>query len=188
MKRNVTVRFPGKQCIFLLMLTLILITTGCGNSKPDEKNMLKPTEIATLDGQRLSYEDSQKDIEKILGTDSSELLTYYMLEYPDSIQILYRRDADKNLGPAVSFIVESSQFVTYKGIKVGDSWEDVKGRLELTAQNGNFYSILFDGNKMIDPMTEERDDSWIMITYSLDDNGIITCIMMNDVLAGRAIM
>lgn len=188
MKKDITVRFSGKQCIFLIMLALILITTGCGNNKPEEKNMQNPTEIATLDGRKLSYGDSQKDIEKILGTDNRELLAYYMLEYPDNIQILYRRDADKNLGPAVSFIVESNQFVTYKGIKVGDSWEDVKGRLELTAQNGNFCSVLFDGNKMIDPVTEERDDSWIMITYTLDDNGIITCIMMNDVLAGRAIM
>lgn len=175
-----------KNSVFTLIILLLCILSGCGK-KEEELDTNNPKVIYTKEQEKISYGNTKTEIEKILGTESKEAITGIenYRAYDSNIQIKYREEESEST--AVLFLIRSPEFITYKGIKVGDLWNNVKSQLDMVAQNRNFYSILFNEEEQIEIIGADHEDSFIMITYALTEKGIIESITINDIKAGKTL-
>lgn len=184
---------PGnRKYLSIFLFAMLLLLAGCGKNGSKTTD-LEPVEIEKEAEGRFGYGDFQEDIEKIVGTESRENgMIRNWLEYEDGLRILYRYEDmvhKEGKKQAVMFHIKSSNYSTYKGIKVGDSWEEVKNRLDMVKEQGDFRQLLFDGEKQVDPDTMDREErSWILLSYKLDENGTIENIIIGDILAGKSFL
>lgn len=83
------------------------------------------------------------------------------------------------------FNINSSDIITYKGISVRDNISKVEDYYEYEYAIGDTkYSVLFNGSTEVNPTETDKDDSWIWINYTYD-NDKITNISIYDVKYGR---
>lgn len=174
--------------ILTVLITLTFILTGCGTaSQTLPADVSKdPRAFATTKGAVLHYGDSKEAVEQVLGKKSKnnyEWLSKNYLKYPGNTYVLYRNQDDTL--KAVLYLLQSSKYITYQGIRVGDKWDDVSDRLVQTAGEKNVRVIAFQGDKSVDPMSKEKADDWFMISYILKDDGRIESITLYDVMAGK---
>lgn len=84
-----------------------------------------------------------------------------------------------------AFTIFDSSVTTFKSISVGDSITKVEDSFEYEyAMGDTMYSVLFDNSTEINPTEEDKDDSWLWINYTYDDDKI-TSISIYDVKYGR---
>lgn len=90
-----------------------------------------------------------------------------------------------NEGNIRSFNIDSSDIQTYKDISVGDDIKKIEDSFEYEyAIRDNTYSVLFNDSTEENPTEENKDDSWLWINYTYDNNKI-TNIYIYDVKYGR---
>lgn len=149
-----------KKNIFIIISVCTVLISGCSN---DKSTVQSPQSIS--DGENtISYYD-KSDTESFLN---------------------FRKEVITNEDGLIrSFNINSSYIVTYKGISVGDSISKVEDYYEYEyAMNDKMYSVLFNGSTEVNPTETDKDDSWIWINYTYD-NDKITNISIYDVKYGR---
>lgn len=138
----------------------IISISGCSKNV---RSVSLPHEIAN-DNSTISYNDNENSNE--------------FSEFSDIIIA----DDEGNIR---SFNINSSNIKTYKNISVGDNISKVKELFEYEyAMDDNMYSVLLNDSKEENPIDVNKEDSWIWINYTCN-NDIITNISIYDVKYGR---
>ncbi len=161
---------------FLLLVTLLFLLSGCSRSESNETSVNNPYEIAKGTS-ILSYYDTEDSID----TDSFGILK---LEPKNIIGIdKYNKNCLIIKDKAIRCIyIVDKDIVTYNQISVGDNVDKIKKTYNKIRKLDNIYYVLFDNNNTEEDSTNQnKEDTWIWITY-FTDGSKITSIKICDVL------
>ena len=160
-----------KKCFAAFMISLIFLT-GCSSEKEQSTTISNPYEIL-VKGEMLSYYDTEAQIDK----DEFDVFDNGLKGVLNGTNNTIVIDRDKNIR---CIIITDSEITTYKQIAVGDSVEKVLDTFDDVNKVRDAYFVLFNGTQEQDPMSEIKDDSWILINYWTEDE-TITRIVIYDV-------
>lgn len=152
--------------------------------KPVYESPEKPYEIG-LNGKNLSYFDTKEKAEEIFGDkasffDLSEPVHRQSTENPININV------DEN-GKIRSIAINSSDFLTYKGIAVGDDKSKVLDSFDYEADR-LFCQVAFFGEEEADQSAGLQNE-YVLIKYMFDqkDENKISQILIQDVTYAKTL-
>lgn len=160
---------------FLPFIALLFLLSGCSQSKSEEVVVNNPYEIAK-GATTLSYYDTEDSI----SVDGFNIVENNLQNFQDKNDNIIVNDD----GIIRCITVVSDTVKTFQSISVGDNIEKIEESFDNEYQNGNNYMVLFDNDIEEDPTNIDKEDSWIWITYFIDDNKVIS-IQIYDVKYGR---
>ncbi len=164
---------------FLLLVTSLILLSGCSHGESNETSVNNPYEIAK-DTSTLSYYDTEDNI-AIDGFDILDLKPQ---------NVIGTKNQDKNCIIIKDNVIRciyivDKEIVTYNQISVGDDIDKIENVFNQISQLKDTYSVLFNNdNTEEDPANQNKEDTWIWITYYTDGSKI-TSIQIYDVLYGR---
>lgn len=163
---------------FLPFIALLFLLSGCSQSKSEEISVNNPYEIAK-GTTTLSYYDTKDDI---------NIEEFTILEREPSNIIGIRQQSNNCIivhdGMIRCIYIVDEDIITYKGISVGDSIDKLDDTFSNISQSQDIYSVLFNDSTEEDPVNQNKEDTWIWITYYTDEEKI-TSIQIYDVKYGR---
>lgn len=148
--------------------------SGCSQNKSEEISVNNPYEIAK-GSIILSYYDTEDNI----GIDGFNIVENNLQNFQDKNDNIIVNDD----GSIRCITVVDDTVKTFQSISVGDSTEKIEESFDNEYQNGNNYMVLFAGGTEQDPTNQNKDDTWIWITYFTDGDKI-TSIQIYDVKYG----
>lgn len=160
---------------FLPFIALLFLLSGCSQSKSEEISVNNPYEIAK-GATILSYYDTEDNI----SIDGFNIVENNLQNFQDKNDNIIVNDD----GTIRCITVANDTVKTFKSISVGDSTEKVEESFDNEYQKDNYYLVLFDNDIEEDPTNVDKEDSWIWITYFINDNKV-TSIQIYDVKYGR---
>lgn len=160
---------------FLLLITSLFLLSGCSQNESDRISVDNPYEIAK-DTSILSYYDTE---------DSIDIIGFNILE--NNIQNF--QDKNNNIIVNDNGIIRCITIVddtvkTFQSISVGDDIEKIENAFEHEYKFDNYYNVVFNNNEEENLANQNKEDTWICITYYTDGSKI-TSIQIFDVLYGR---
>lgn len=156
--------------IFMLSLTL------CGCSQGwQAASKLSPCEISVNDT-TLSYYDEPSAFEE----NDFEIQESSLKSVQSKTNNIYinKDNTIRNI------VVSDKGIITYKNISVGDNINKLKKSFTHITNIGDNYSVLFDGEKEVDPKNASVENDFIWLNFTTDD-GTITKIAIYDVKFGK---
>lgn len=163
---------------FLPFIALLFLLSGCSQNKSEEISVNNPYEIAK-GATTLSYYDTEDNISiedfKILDLNPENIIG---IQNQNDNRIIIKDGIIRCI-----YIVDKD-ISTYNQISVGDSIDKIEKKYEYEYKTGSYYNVVFNGNIEDDLTNQNKEDSWICITYYTDNN-IITSIQIYDVKYGR---
>lgn len=160
---------------FLPFIVLLFLLSGCSQNKSGEISVNNPYEIAK-GVTTLSYYDTEDNI----GIDGFNIVENNLQNFQDKNDNIIVNDD----GSIRCITVVDDTVKTFQSISVGDSTEKIEESFDNEYQNGDNYMILFNNDIEEDPTNVNKEDSWIWITYFINDNKV-TSIQIYDVKYGR---
>lgn len=160
---------------FLPFIALLFLLSGCSQNRSEEISVNNPYEIAK-GAITLSYYDTEDNI----SIDSFNIIENNLQNFQDKNDNIIVNDD----GTIRCITVVSDTVKTFQSISVGDSTEKIEESFDNEYQNGNNYMVLFDNDIEENPTNVDKEDSWIWITYFIDDKKV-TSIQIYDVKYGR---
>lgn len=159
---------------FLPFITLLFLLSGCSQNKSEEISVNNPYEIAkgTI---TLSYYDTEDNI----GIDGFNIVENNLQNFQDKKDNIIVNDD----GSIRCITVVDNTVKTFQSISVGDSVDKIEESFDNEYQNGDNYMVLFSDNTEEDPANQNKEDTWIWITY-FTDGSEITSIQIYDVRYG----
>ena len=161
---------------FTTLIILLLFLTGCSSGKEQNVIINNPYEISIKD-KTLSYYDTKSQINE----DEFEIFNDGLKAIQNTTNNIIVTDQYEKIR---CISITDSEIITYGQIAVGDSIEKVTDTFnnEYKMSNNN-YCVLFNKGQEEDPMSEQKDDTWIWINY-LTENDVIVRIQIYDVKFG----
>lgn len=161
----------------LLLITSLLLLSVCSQKESDKINVSNPYEISK-DTFTLSYYDTEDNI----GIDGFTILER------NSSNIIGLSEQNNNCiivhdGIIRCIYIVNKDIITYKGISVGDNIDKISDTFTNINKLQDTYNVLFNGNIEEDTVSQDKEDTWIWITYYTDGSKI-TSIQIYDVLYG----
>lgn len=160
---------------FLPFIALLFLLSGCSQSKSEEISVNNPYEIAK-GSTILSYYDTEDSI----SVDGFNIVENNLQNFQDKNNNIIVNDD----GTIRCITVVNNTIKTFQSISVGDSTEKIEESFDNEYQNGDNYMVLFNNVIEEDPTNVNKEDSWIWITYFINDNKV-TSIQIYDVKYGR---
>lgn len=161
---------------FATLIILLLFLTGCSSEKEQNAIINNPYGISIKD-EILSYYDAESQINK----DEFEIFNDGLKAMQNTTNNIIVTDQYEKIR---CISITDSKIITYGQIAVGDSIEKVIDTFGNEYKiNDNDYCVLFNEGQEEDPMSEQKDDSWIWINY-LTENDTIVRIQIYDVKFG----
>lgn len=162
-----------KRKIMALSSIILILLSGCSS-----KNNIISTSSVKYDDKIITIYEDKESVESILGESTKDGLGSSL--YYDSTLILYGNNETRT-DKAVLISVQSSNFTTYNGVKVGDSKSSVIDIYDFEVETSLDYTVCFDGDTEINiaDIDDTRND-YIMISYKFDDNDKVSQIMVGD--------
>lgn len=161
---------------FATLIILLLFLTGCSSEKEQNAIINNPYEILTKD-EMLSYYDAESQINE----DEFKIFNDGLKAMKNTTNNIIVTDQYEKIR---CISITNSKIITYGQIAVGDSIEKVIDTFSNEYKiNDNDYCVLFNEGQEEDPMSEQKDESWIWINY-LTENDTIVRIQIYDVKFG----
>lgn len=161
---------------FTTFIISFLFLTGCSSEKEQNTLVNNPYEISIGD-KILSYYDTESQINE----DEFEIFNDGLKTIQNKTNNIIVTDQYEKIR---CISITDSKITTYGQIAVGDSIEKVIDTFNNEYKmSGNNYCVLFNESQEEDPMSEQKDDSWIWINY-LTENDNIVRIQIYDVKFG----
>ena len=161
---------------FTTFIIIFLFLTGCSSEKEQNVIINNPYEIS-IKNKVLSYYDTESEI----NNDEFKIFDSGFKVNQSTTNNIIVTNEDKNIR-CISIV--DSEIITFGQIAVGDSIEKVIDTFDSEYKmNDNNYCVLFNGNQEEDPMSTQKEDSWIWINYLTEDENIIR-IQIYDVKFG----
>ncbi len=160
---------------FLLLVTSFFLLSGCSHGESNETNVYNPYEIVK-DTSILSY----YDVEYNIVIDGFSVLENNLENFQDKNNNIIVNDS----GVIRCITVVDDTIKTFQSISVGDGIYKIEESFNNEYQKGDNYMVLFADNTEVDPTNQNKEDTWIWITYYTDGSKI-TSIQIYDVLYGR---
>ncbi len=161
MKRNAVT-------VFILVFAFFL--NGCSGVSLNKAEVKLPTEIC-VKNKILSYYDDADDFEKCgfsVGENFLDVL-------PAHNTVIASNDGKVRL-----IVIEDNSISTYKNITVGTSKKEIEDTFQFEIVDaGDSYDVLFDGDVEVDSKKPERDNDFIWISYSFE-NDVVSRILICD--------
>lgn len=162
---------------FLFLTALLILLSGCSQSKSKEISVNNPYEIVKGTS-TLSYYDTEDNI----SIDGFNIVENNLQNFQDkNDNIIFNDD-----GTIRCITIVDDTVKTFQSILVGDKIDKIEESFNNEYKNGNNYMVLFDDKTEQDPADQNKEDSWIWITYYTDGSKI-TSIQIYDVLYGREV-
>lgn len=159
----------------LLLITSLFLLSGCSQSKSNEINVNNPYEIAK-DTSTLSY----YDLEENINIDGFNVVENNLQNFQDKNNNIIINDD----GVIRCITIVDDTVKTFQSISVGDSIDKIENAFEHEYKLNNYYNVVFNNNTEEDSANQNKEDTWICITYYTDGSKI-TSIYIYDVLYGR---
>lgn len=159
---------------FLPFITLLFLLSGCSQNKSEEISVNNPYEIAK-GAITLSYYDTEDNI----GINGFNIVENNLQNFQDKKDNIIVNDD----GSIRCITVVDNTVKTFQSISVGDSVDKIEESFDNEYQNGDNYMVLFSDNTEEDPANQNKEDTWIWITY-FTDGSEITSIQIYDVRYG----
>lgn len=160
---------------FLLLVTLFLGISGCSSNESNTINVNNPYEIAK-DTSMLSY----YDIEENINIDGFNVVENNFQNFQDKNNNIIVNDD----GKIRCITIVDDTVKTFQSISIGDSIDKIENAFEHEYKLNNYYNVVFNNNTEEDLANQNKEDTWICITYYTDGSKI-TLIQIYDVLYGR---
>lgn len=161
---------------FATLVILLLFLTGCSSGKEQNVIINNPYEILIKD-KILSYYDTESQINE----DEFEISNDGLKAIQNTTNNIIVTDQSKKIR---CISITGSKITTYGQITVGDSIEKVTDAFNNEYKmSDNNYCVLFNESQEENPMSEQKNDSWIWINY-LTENDTIVRIQIYDVKFG----
>lgn len=160
---------------FLILIISVLVLSGCSQNESGKISLNNPYEIAK-ETSILSYYDTEDNI----SIDGFNVLENNLQNFQDKNDNIIVND--DGLIRCITIIDDTVK--TFKSISVGDSIDKVEESFNNEYQNGDNYMVLFADSIEENPVNQNKEDTWIWITYYTDGSQI-TSIQIYDVLYGR---
>lgn len=159
----------------LLLITSLFLLSGCSSSESNKISVKNPYEIA-----KGTYTLSYYDTENNIGIDDFNVLENNLRNFQDKNNNIIVNDN----GAIRCITIVDDTVKTFQSISVGDKIDKIEQSFNNEYQNGDNYMVLFNNNTEEDPTNQNKDDTWIWITYYTDGSQI-TQIQIYDVKYGR---
>ena len=160
---------------FLLLIASLFLLSGCSQSKSNEINVNNPYEIAKGTS-TLSY----YDLEENINIDGFNVVENNLQNFQDKNNNIIINDD----GVIRCITIVDDTVKTFQSISVGDSIDKIENAFEHEYKLNNYYNVVFNNNTEEDSANQNKEDTWICITYYTDGSKI-TSIYIYDVLYGR---
>ena len=163
-----------KKC-FLFFITSLFWLSGCSSNESNETTVNNPYEIAKGTS-TLSYYDTEDNI----NIDGFNVIENNLHNFQDK-----NNNIIVNEGGTIRCITVVDDTVkTFKSISIGDEIDKIEETFNSEYKNGDNYMVLFNANIEEDPTNQNKEDTWIWITYYTDGSKI-TSIQIYDVKYGN---
>ncbi|MGN0473225.1 MAG: hypothetical protein ACI4F8_10310 [Lachnospiraceae bacterium] len=163
-----------KKYLFTFIVISFLLTGCSSKTEVQETTINNPYEIS-IDNKMLSYYGNIDDIPK-----SFEVLNISISNFQnDSNNVLVNNE---NSIRCIS--ITNKNVITYNQISVGDKIGLIEDAFAYECKISNNYMVIFNGTIEEDPTNQNKQDSWLWITY-ITDGSQITKIQIYDVKFGR---
>lgn len=156
---------------FLILIVLLFLLSGCSK----EISVNKPYEIVKGTS-TLSYFDTEDNI----SIDGFNIIENDIQDFENINDNIIVNDD----GVIRCITIVSDTVKTFQSISVGDSIDKIEETFDYERRYSNDYIVFFADDKEEDSAIQNKEDSWIWITYRTDGSKI-TSIMIYDVKYGR---